>query len=58
MSKSGFWSGLLPVLAGVVLVVGVTALQGLWTERWTGRNVAADLKQAAEKLEEIGRAHV
>lgn len=51
MSKSGFWSGLLPVLAGVVLVVGVTALQGLWTERWTGRNVAADLKQAAEKLE-------
>jgi len=49
--KSGFWSGLLPVLAGVVLVAGVTALQGLWTDRWTGRNVAADLKQAAEKLE-------
>jgi hypothetical protein len=51
MTKAGFWSGLLPVVAGVVLVAGVTALQGLWTDRWTGRNVAADLKQAAEKLE-------
>jgi len=51
MRKAGFWSGLLPVLAGVVLVAGVTAVQGLWTDRWTGRNVAADLQQAAEKLE-------
>jgi hypothetical protein len=51
MKKSGFWSGLLPVLAGVLLVAGVTAVQGLWTDRWTGRNVAADLQQAAEKLE-------
>lgn len=51
MKKAGLWSGLLPVLAGVGLVAGVTALQGLWTDRWTGRNVAADLQQAAEKLE-------
>jgi hypothetical protein len=51
MSKSGFWSGLVPVLAGIVLVAGVTAVQGLWTDRWSGRNVAEDLKQAAEKLE-------
>jgi Flp pilus assembly pilin Flp len=51
MSKSGFWSGLVPVLLGVVLVAGMTAVQGLLTDRWTGRNVAEDLKQAAEKLE-------
>jgi hypothetical protein len=44
-------SSLLPVLAGVLLVAGATAVQGLWTDRWTGRNVAADLKQAAETLE-------
>lgn len=51
MRKSGFWSSLLPVVAGVVLVAGVTAAQGILTDRWTGRNVAEDLKQAAEKLE-------
>lgn len=44
-------SGLLPVVLGAVLVVGVTAVQGLWTERWSGRNVRGELKAAAERLE-------
>lgn len=44
-------SGLGPVLIGVALVAGVTALQGMWTDRWSGRNVAADLEQAAEVLQ-------
>lgn len=43
--------GILPVLIGAALVVGVTALQGMWTDRWSGRNVAADLQKAAELLE-------
>jgi hypothetical protein len=34
-----------------MLVAGVTVVQGMLTDRWSGRNVAADLKQAAELLE-------
>jgi hypothetical protein len=49
--KSSSSSGLIAVVAAVLLVVGVTALQGMWTDRWSGRNVAADLKQAADRLE-------
>ena len=49
--KSSSSSGLIAVVAAVLIVVGVTALQGMWTDRWSGRNVAADLKQAADRLE-------
>ena len=49
--KSTSSSGLIAVVAAVLLVAGVTALQGMWTDRWSGRNVAADLKQAADRLE-------
>lgn len=44
-------SGLLPVAIGATLVVAATAVQGVWTERWSGRNVKAELKAAAERLE-------
>lgn len=44
-------ANLLPVALAALLVVGVTALQGMWTERWSGRNVKEELKQAAELLE-------
>lgn len=49
--KSSSVSGLLPVVLGAILVVGVTAVQGVWTERWSGRNVQGELKAAAERLE-------
>ena len=49
--KTTAFAGLVPVLVGVALVAGVTLLQGMWTDRWSGRNVAADLQQAAEVLE-------
>ena len=45
----------LPTLATVgaaLLVVGVTVLQGLWTDRWTGRSVGEALAKAARLLEE------
>ncbi|NDC53220.1 MAG: exosortase-associated EpsI family protein [Planctomycetia bacterium] len=44
-------SGLVPVAIGSLLVVGVTAVQGVWTERWSGRNVRAELQEAAGRLE-------
>lgn len=49
--KASSIANLLPVAFAALLVVGVTALQGMWTERWSGRNVKAELKQAAELLE-------
>lgn len=49
--KTSSITGLLPVAIAALLVVGVTALQGMWTERWSGRNVKEELKQAAELLE-------
>jgi len=49
--KTSSLSGLLPVVLGAALVVAGTAVQGLWTERWSGRNVKEDLKAAAERLE-------
>jgi hypothetical protein len=44
---AAFWT------AGValVMVVGATYLQGRMTDRWSGRNVTEDLKQAAVLLE-------
>lgn len=45
----------LPTLAAVgagLLVVGVTVIQGMWTDRWTGRNVDEALVKAARALEE------
>jgi Flp pilus assembly pilin Flp len=50
--KTTAFVGLVPVLIGVALVAGATVLQGMWTDRWSGRNVAADLQQAAEVLEQ------
>ena len=50
--KTKAFASLLPVLIGVVLVAGATVLQGMWTDRWSGRNVAADLQQAAQVLEQ------
>lgn len=50
--KTKAFASLLPVLIGVALVAGATVLQGMWTDRWSGRNVAADLQQAAQVLEQ------
>lgn len=50
--KTTAFAGLVPVLVGVALVAGATVLQGMWTDRWSGRNVAADLQQAAQVLEQ------
>lgn len=50
MKSTPFATTLTAVLAAL-LVVGATAVQGVWTERWSGRNVKAELKQAAELLE-------
>lgn len=44
-------SGLVTLLLGVGLVGGVTVVQGLWTDRWTGRNVKEELSEAADLLE-------
>ena len=44
-------SGLVTLLLGVVLMGGVTVVQGLWTDRWAGRNVTAELIEAADLLE-------
>lgn len=44
-------NGIVTVIAAAVLVCAVTVLHGRMTERWTGRNVAAELQQAALHLE-------
>lgn len=49
--KMPSFSGLVPVVLAAVLVAGVTVVQGMFTDRWSGRNVKADLKEAAERLE-------
>ena len=43
----------LATAGAVLLVVGVTILQGMWTDRWTGRNVDEALLKAARLLEEF-----
>lgn len=45
--------GLATLAAAAVLVVAVTVLQGLWTERWHTRDVSAALKRDAEILERV-----
>lgn len=49
--KTSSLSSLVPVVLAAVLVAGVTVVQGMFTDRWSGRNVKADLKEAAERLE-------
>jgi hypothetical protein len=49
--KSTPFAATLPAVFAALLVVGATAVQGVWTERWSGRNVKAELKHAAELLE-------
>lgn len=44
-------SGVVTAIAAVVMVVGATYLQGRMTDRWSGRNVAAELQQSADLLE-------
>jgi len=46
-----FESRMVAVVGAVLLVFGVTLLQGLWTDRWTGRQVGAELDRAAKLLE-------
>ena len=43
--------GLLSVLLAGFMVLGVTAVQGVWTDRWSSQNVAADLQQKADLLQ-------
>ena len=53
-SASGSWStGLVTLAAAVVLVAGVTVLQGMWTDRWGNRDVGAALKRDAAILENV-----
>ena len=47
-----FSGGMLTVIAAFGLVAGTTYVHGWMTDRWTGRNVAAELQQAAELLEQ------
>ena len=44
-------SGLLTLAGAALLVVGVTVLQGIWTERWKDRTVSRELDEAAKLLE-------
>lgn len=44
-------TGSLPIAAAVVLLAGVTALQGLWTERWNAGNTREELLATAASLE-------
>lgn len=44
-------SGLTAVILGAALVAGTTVVQGIWTDRWSGRNVREELLQSAELLE-------
>jgi hypothetical protein len=51
---AGSWTtGLATLAAAVVLVAGVTILQGVWTERWSGRDVGAALERDAAILERV-----
>ena len=46
-------SGMVTAIAAAAVVIGATYLQGRMTDRWTGRNVAAELQQSAERLEKL-----
>ena len=43
--------GMVTAIAAIAVVVGVTLIHGQMTERWSGRNVTAELQQAAARLE-------
>jgi hypothetical protein len=45
--------GLATLAAAAALVVAVTVLQGMWTERWHARDVSAALTRDAEILERV-----
>lgn len=45
--RAAFWT----VGVALAMVAGATFLQGRMTDRWSGRNVTAELKQAATLLE-------
>jgi len=51
-------AGLFPVVVAGLLVIGVTVVQGLWTERWSSRDIAGELKESAEILESSFPAEV
>ncbi len=44
-------SGPLTLVGAAMLVVGVTVVHGMWTERWKARGVSQELEQAAALLE-------
>ena len=46
-----FESRLVAVVGAVLLVFATTLVQGLWTDRWTGRQVGGELELAAKLLE-------
>ena len=51
---AGSWiTGQATLAAAVVLVAGVTVLQGMWTDRWGGRDVGATLQRDAAILERV-----
>jgi hypothetical protein len=50
MKASG---GMVTAIAAITVVLGVTYLHGQMTERWSGRNVTAELQRAAERLESL-----
>jgi len=45
------FNGIVTVIIAALVVGGTTYLHGRMTERWTGRNVAAELQWAAEQLQ-------
>lgn len=49
MKTSG--AGLAAAIAAIVMVVGVTVVQGTWTERWARQHDVAGLERAARLLE-------
>ena len=49
MKSSGL--GMLPVVVAVLLLAGVTVVQGVLTDRWTSGNVAEQLQKTAASLE-------
>lgn len=50
MNTTGSW---LTLAGAAALVVGVTLLQGIWTDRWQGKTVSRELEQAATLMESV-----
>lgn len=51
--KTSSGTGLATALAAMLLVAGVTVVQGMWTERWGKRNDVAVLERSARLLERV-----